>query len=312
MSTYTIYKYVLKNAKQGNLFDKTDSVSVLDKAQEIFQKCITDGLTIVKENYDKTLTKLDNDIEIVRDNVLVMLLCNEKNHKYKEKRETNTLVFHPGCYVIVDNRPNVAQIAIEKSSAFDNDPDKVRNLLETALNQSLASFGLKVDIQYKYKTVSFWDMVNNRCEKSDRIKKVEFDFPNPKHTTALDTDSNTAKLLQCISAFSGVMNASDMTWTMNSSKTGALKLDQTVEDISQLVSLCCQNGYNISVHFEQYGCYRLGSQVKLEMELKEAYLKEFISGQKVIGGNDDGTFFLLAWLEEIRKIIVDFNDEISA
>ena len=45
-----------------------------------------------------------------------------------------------------------------------------------------------------------------------------------------------------------MLDAACGTYTWLSSKDKALKLDRTREDVSALVGLCCQNGYNPSAN----------------------------------------------------------------
>ena len=44
-------------------------------------------LPLTKEKRDKTLVPLESYVEKKRDGVTVMVVCNEKNHKYREKLE---------------------------------------------------------------------------------------------------------------------------------------------------------------------------------------------------------------------------------
>ena len=97
------------------MFATMDNETAYNKAQELLEDMLTGALPITKEKRDKSVVKLENYIEKKRDGITIMVVCNEKNHRYKEKMAEQELVYHPGCRVIIDNRRGVAQIAIEKS-----------------------------------------------------------------------------------------------------------------------------------------------------------------------------------------------------
>lgn len=113
MPTFAIYKMMFSKVSQRNMFAQ-DGRTVLDKAQEYLEEVLQEKLPIRKENQDKTVTILDNYVEARRDGVTLMVVCNEKKHRYKEKMDEKELEYHPGAYVVIDNREGVAQVAIER------------------------------------------------------------------------------------------------------------------------------------------------------------------------------------------------------
>ena len=123
-----VYQVLFNRSRQGNLLSTMDGRSAYDKAQELLEEMLGGVLPLTKEKRDKTLVPLENYVEKRRDGVTVMVVCNEKNHKYREKLEEHELVYHPGCRVIIDNRPGIAQLAIERSQSFDGKTDKVRDM----------------------------------------------------------------------------------------------------------------------------------------------------------------------------------------
>ena len=108
-------------ARQRSLLAE-DGRTHLSQAQEYLEEVLGEKLPVCKEQRDKTLLPLDNYVETRRERVTLMVVCNEKCHKYREKLEDLELVHHPGCHVIIDNRPGVAQLAIERSDSFETIP----------------------------------------------------------------------------------------------------------------------------------------------------------------------------------------------
>ena len=200
MAVYQIYKVLFNRSRQGNLLSTMDGRSAYDKAQELLEEMLGGVLPLTKEKRDKTLVPLENYVEKRRDGVTVMVVCNEKNHKYREKLEEHELVYHPGCRVILDNRPGIAQLAIERSQSFDGKTDKVRDIIGV---RSFARFESKEDdynekilnqfIQYSGRPVfsmeaatrhplqSFADLITiEEYKKTARPKVVMTWAPHPK------------------------------------------------------------------------------------------------------------------------------------
>ena len=142
MAVFQLYKLLFNRSREGNMFATMDNETAYNKAQELLEDMLTGALPITKEKRDKSVVKLENYIEKKRDGITIMVVCNEKNHRYKEKMAEQELVYHPGCRVIIDNRQGVAQIAIEKSQSFDGKTDTVRDKVDrksTRLNSSHTS-----------------------------------------------------------------------------------------------------------------------------------------------------------------------------
>ena len=92
---------------------------------------------------------------IGREGVFAWELCNVKDKTLLEGHEKIPYEEHPGSYVIVDNRPDVCQIAIEKNSAFGPDTDKVVKYLKRAFKEHLFEYGLKMVIKRKWQASNF-------------------------------------------------------------------------------------------------------------------------------------------------------------
>lgn len=310
MAVYQIYKLLFNRSSQGNLLSKMDGKSAYDKAQELLEGMLGAKLPTTKEKRDKTLVPLDNYVEKRRDGVTVMVICNERNHKYKEKMEELELVYHPGCRVIIDNRPGVAQIAIERSTSFDGKTDVVRNILQQALCKLFDQYRLTVEIRAKKREGTFWEAVDEQCQTyQDTITHVVYEFPDDDEVGPVDASQQTMDKLLLLKSLNAAMNAARGVYHAYSDKDKVIKLDRTREDIANMVAMCCHNGYNISVHFKHYGLYRFGTDVKALSQMKDDVVKEFVSGQTVMGKAQEGEFGLVHWLDEVRKVTENYKDE---
>lgn len=310
MAVYQIYKLLFNRSRQGNLLSTMDGRSAYDKAQELLEEMLSGKLPTTKEKRDKTLVPLDNYVEKRRDGVTVMVICNERNHKYKEKMEDLELVYHPGCRVIIDNRPGVAQIAIERSSSFDGKTDPVRMILQEALCKLFDEYQLTVEIRAKKREGTFWEAVDEQClTYHDTITHVVYEFPDEDEVGPVDAPRQTMDKLSLLKSLNAAMNAARGVYHAYSDKNKVITLDRTCEDIANMVAMCCHNGYNISVHFKHYGLYRFGTDIKALSQLKDDVVKEFVSGQMVMGKAEEGEFGLIHWLDEVRKVTENYKDE---
>ena len=296
-------------ARQRSLLAE-DGRTHLSQAQDYLEEVLGEKLPVCKEQRDKTLLPLDNYVETRRERVTLMVVCNEKCHKYREKLEDLELVHHPGCHVIFDNRPGVAQLAIERSDSFGNNPDRVRDLLQEALCKAFARFEITVELRAKMRERAFWEMVDDQREQfKDPIKKVVFDFPNPDKVKPVDASVGMLEKLALLSTLTSATNAAKGTLNLMSDKEKVIELKRTQEDIAHLVELCAHNGYDIAVHFKHYGVYRFGRSVKALDTIKREVIQEFKSGQLITGKAQEGVFLLIALLDEIRTRTENYVDE---
>ncbi len=313
MAVYALYKYDFTAASEGALFAKGEEKSVLEQAQQIFEGLLTGKATFSIEirKRDGTQTLLENEVLCKRDGVTVMLVCNEKNHKYVEKKEELEFKSHPGCYVIFDNREGVAQLAIERTAAFESNPDKVCLLLQNAINQKLFEYRLQIEIRSKVREASLWEIVENQTrEYGDRIQKVVFNFPVPGKVAGIDASTRMKGRLATLAAIGRALNAAKASYHLEADGEKALLLDRTQKDLAQMVELCSTNAYDIHIKFQHYGLYRFGADEKALCSLEEEVLERFFHGQTVYEERERVTYELIQWLENVRRIIEGYKDAV--
>ena len=309
MAVFQLYKLLFNRSREGNMFATMDNETAYNKAQELLEDMLTGALPITKEKRDKSVVKLENYIEKKRDGITIMVVCNEKNHRYKEKMTEQELVYHPGCRVIIDNRRGVAQIAIEKSQSFDGKTDTVRDKVEEALNKLFDKHQLTVEIRAKRRPGTFWEAVEEQTRMDDRIESVTYEFPDTDEIGPVDVPPSAVEILSLFKQMNDMMNAPRGTYTWFSSKEKAVKLDRTREDLCALVGMCCQNGYNIKVQFKHLGYYRFGDKILAISNLNDETLNNFINGQTTIGKDVSASWELIQWLDHIKKATEDYADD---
>ncbi len=312
MAVFAIYKIHFEQAKQKDCFGE-DGEKTINKAHEHFAKFFVGSkVRVCKINRQNEQVPLECDVEQRYEDAVALFLCNEKNVKIPKKHEELTETALPGCYVLVYNRADIGLIAIERSSAFDSKPDKVRDILQDSFNSTLEhDYGIHLELKAKMNAEDFWDAVNKQhTEFGDTIRKVVFDFPDFKKVKSIDDPDDVQKRLEMMHYMAKIIGAKKAGLHLEASKDGALHLDKTQEDMAQMVNLCCDNGYNIAVHFRKYGIYRHGQDTKALVTLDDDILQEFIKGQISLGTSTDrGSIAISQWLENVRHITETYNDE---
>ena len=313
MAVYSIYKYELSqiSALEAMTICDGSKETPLSLAQEVFDSLFhgVRPLNITKENKEKVIIPLDNEITCKRDRVTILLVCNEKKHKYIEKRDERELISHPGCYVIIDNREGIAQMAIERSSSFQSDPDKVCQLLQQAINDKLAAYQLKIEIRGKVREAPFWEVIHKQTvEHEDRVKWIKFNFGVPEEGAGIDASEDVKAMISGLNRLGRIMGAEKGQYMYNASEAGTLHIDQTEEDMAQVIHYCSTNAYDISVGFRYYGVYRYGREERAFAQLDDQVMDDFIHERPTTDREGNGAWGLHQWLDNMRRMYEDYRD----
>ena len=308
MDVYAIYSYEILEGNRS-LFYKDTGTKAIDMANEIVSNLLNDGLTIVgkKRNQDQPLKSLHFK---GRDGVFVWELCNVKDIAQYEGHEKNSLESHPGSYIIVDNRPDVCQIAIEKNSAFDSDTDKVAKYLQRTFKEHLHDYGLKIVIKRKYQAGKFRDLVKERLnEGKDSVKKVVWEFPNPKRVKGIDATQQMKNQLEGLMLFTQAANALKGKLTLTGSKKYAMDVDDDkIGDWADMIALSAQNNYKLSYYFYNSPVINFKDVAYAFASIEDKVIRDFENGQQIDKG-EGTTFELIEKLDEIRNQIADYGHE---
>lgn len=321
-SNYIIYQIHLFESKQKNLhLQHLDGTSVLDHAQEHFGSYF-DGakLDLYKKNKEGDITRHPNDILQKIDDVILLRVNNVQMKsiymredkpgggipEYKE----NKLESNPYSYVIIDNRPGLCQMAIEKSSTWGSSTDVVRDLLEEWFKERLFNdYGLDISIDMKWQESEFWTYVEQRYrDTGDVITQLKFDILNPQKV-APKTQPNVpmSGMVKAVYDAAKLMNMLKTSITM---ETGGDRIQQEkkYEDIMQMVSLCSRNTYQLSVTFRDYGEYKCNDLVKAMFSLEEEAFNTFLHPAPVMSEtNPEGEYPLIQWLDTIQQETVNYS-----
>lgn len=308
MAVYAIYSYEIIEGNRS-LFYKETGKKAIDMANEIISNLLKDGLTVIgkKRNEDQLLT---NRHFIGREGVFAWELCNVKDKTLLEGHDKILYEEHPGSYVIVDNRVDVCQIAIEKNSAFGPDTDKVVKYLRRAFKAHLYDYGLRMVIKRKWQASIFKDIIRERIiNQKDSVKKVVWEFPNPDRVKGIDAIQQMKEHLKGLMLFTQASNALKGKLTLTGSKKRAIDVDDDkIEDWAMIIALSAQNNYKLSYYFYNSPVVNFKDVADAFSSIENKVIRDFESGQLTDKG-EGSTFELIEKLDEIRKQIADYDHE---
>ena len=308
MAVYAIYSYEIQEGNRS-LFYKDTYIKAIDMANEIIGNLLKDGLTVIgkKKNEDQLLM---NRHLIGREGVFAWELCNVKDKTLLEGHDRILHEEHPGSYVIVDNRPDVCQIAIEKNSAFGPNTDKVVRYLKRAFKEHLFEYGLKMVIKRKYQASKFKEIIRERILKqNDSVKRVVWEFPNPDRVKGIDATQQMKEHLRGLMLFTQASNALKGKLTLNGTKKKPIDVDDDkIEDWAMIIALSAQNNYKLSYYFHNSPVVNFKDVADAFATIDNRLIRDFESGQ--ITDNGEGTNLeLIEKLDEIRKEIAGYDHE---
>ncbi len=187
MASFQIFNFSfiqIKQPVQANLFEPTPIYKmseIWDKKQNI----LSDILHNETLQFHKGAKIYNHQLPFEQGEIYLFKIANNG----KIKREINFTIqkedHNPSCYVIIDNRHDCQNIAIQELKKSFSTPNQVANIIEQTLNDKLREYRLKVTINAKYSDKDFWVFANAHPLQ---IKEVRFHFlpPNiPDYTDAL-------------------------------------------------------------------------------------------------------------------------------
>ena len=127
-----------------------------------------------RNNSDSDYKQFEHLIVAQRDGIIVMRLANTTTQVHEKDFNRWTEEDNPSLFVIIDNRKDKQIIAIENRAQAFSDTETVAHIMEETFNRRLWSKRLQVQINAKYRTREFWDVVS---EYDQGIASVTFKFP---------------------------------------------------------------------------------------------------------------------------------------
>ncbi len=319
---YAIYKYDFHKALQRTVEAQAGNIDG-NKYIKVAQKCFASLFdensidNLAKLNKKGEATRLPNDVMAKRGDIFIWRVNNSqikewwkrsgKDSKGIDKYEKEKLESNPFCNVLVDNRPNVCIMAIEKSAAWASNPDVLRSMLLENFNRILADkFDLEMRIEARLNPTEIWDFLHDRIYvHNDFVRKVTFSFQNRKKINKTNaTDIKSARLKGMLRSVE-IADALRGFFTMEFDKDTKGKISKENKDMAEMVNLCAENGYDISITFKEYKLYRINDYVRAYCPINLNVLDRFRSGEQIIGGGTE----LENWFDMVESQTKEYVNE---
>lgn len=319
MPIFAIYQFELKEGKAGrSLFpelaegDEMKSLATYSSREEYF------GSFFKKARYlylhaRKNYVKMETDeyrCEILahfEDIVLLTIENNKAKHTIEDKKDIKH-PHHPYCHIAIDNRKGHQLLAIERSSAFDGNPEKICKIICEGMNYRMAFTNVEISYKEKYKArTEFWKTVNEiKTLFDDSVNQIRLDFDRKKIKGSKPNSGDMMGMVAAL-AIKAQTNSSVLFGTNGNEE---VKLDDIREDLMGIADICMkQKEYDLVLRFRKFGLYKYGADIKAQFGVEDSVLDDFAAGKKELEeDNPDGTFGLLQWFDRINKLMEEYED----
>lgn len=319
MERFRLYKIVLKPAQfiEGD-WTKSEVTEFpnFSKAQEMLEEILSDTFKTTRElpigkDVDTGGDPLNNRILRNEDGITLLRLNHAKKVTYwkpvgteYEKASQDSMPF---SYIVIDNRQDIGQIAIQMNTDAWTDPDVVMRLLEGNLNRMLKdkSTGLQIELRHKWLPSEFFAYIKQRKKDENiTVKKLNFEFTNPEFETPIDTAVDTSGHIRQLMRMLSQLGGGKGKLTVDAPQNKEL-IKRKTEDIKQMVSLVATNGYKLNVEFSNGDKYVCNERLLADVDMPENYISNFKDGVRT----HLFEYELVQWLDAKRLETSDYKED---
>ena len=322
-SLYQIYKYDFHKAIQRTIIAEAEGIDGT-KNLKIAQTCFAslfDQNTIDKlakiNKKGEVKAMLPNDVLAKSGDIFIWRVNNSqlkewwkksgKDSKGIDNYEKDEIESNPFCYILIDNRQGAGLMAIEKSTAWGSKPDMLRDVILENFNRMLADlFDLEMRIEARMDPKDIWEFVHDRLfEHNDYIRKVSFTFQNPKKINKSNAMEVKSSRLKAMLKTVEISDALKGFFTMEFDKNTNSRISQENKDMAEMVRLCGENGYDISITFKEFKTYRINDYVRAFYPITSDIIKGFRIGTHTMNDKTE----LEEWFDLVYEETKDYVNE---
>lgn len=297
MKQYVMYSYNIMLNDEPDLFESVEQAEI-SEAQSVLDGMLREELHL---SYIKNATEelpLDIHLETHADGIFLFVLQRPKDVKYMEGFQQQVIESHPACYVIVDNRDGVCQLAIEKSPQFSLSHQKVADAISRSLNKKLGRRGLKMAVTLQKDPDDFWRVVDKRVvADNDPIRWMRIDLLDPKK--ACVNGGNKEVLRRIVSRdFLDLFSRSAKLQMILGGTEGAPLVDKHagkgLANLAKIVSLCAVNCIDITLRFQSKKELSMHGPEYLVCMIENQAIEDFKEGRTKADGDGQTTALEMA------------------
>lgn len=318
MAIFAIYQFNLQEGQTGrSLFpelaegEEKKSLSTYRSREEYFASYFKPKRFL--DLHARKGAKMETDVYNCEtlaqfEGVILLTIENNKSKHTIENKKDIKHPHHPYCHVAIDNRKGHQLLAIERSSAFDGNPEKVCKILCEGMNYKMQPVNVEICYKEKYKArTEFWKTVNDiKTLFDDSVNQIRLDFDRKKMKGGKPNPSDMMSMVAAL-AIKAQTNSTVLFGTTGNEE---VKLNEIREDLMEIADICMkQKEYDLVLRFRKFGLYKYGADIKAQFGVDDSVLDDFAVGKKEIEeGNLNGTFALVQWFDRINKLMEEYED----
>lgn len=257
---FQIYRYHLlpidKSDKQLEIFPKKMYTHAeIRKNKNKFFKVVLDELVSSKINsHPLKLEHTEGDYYLFK-------IAQKKNTTITQNFKNKKIPNEPYCYIIFNNDKDVQKIAISENSEAFSKPETVKNVLKKIFRRSLEAYGLNIEIEQMFNSISFWNYVK---KYESEITLINFKFIKPNL-------ANISKSLpDDFKDFTNNVNSHESQIVIKAPEKGALEnINKKNRDINGLVEYSANGAGNIRLKVKNIRKQLNTREKPLIIEIKE-------------------------------------------
>lgn len=232
MSTFAYYNFQFAKIKgqpvQGDLFREVAPPANPDESfarkQEILSGILSadyDGsCPIVFKSPRGGKRHLHSYLAPYSDGLAVMKISNKRARTAEREDFTEeSRDEYPSCIVVIDNRPDIQRVVIERRTQAFANVDQVRCLLQATFRRLLRPYGLSVTIDPLHTREAFWNVANDVERYPLGFRRISFHLPH------LNLERLRKAVASCLVAARESYD-SDLSWSQKAAPGGKLNFDE--------------------------------------------------------------------------------------
>lgn len=173
-----------------------------------------------------------------KEGLVIFRIANNKELNFEENFKSTQHHYSPSCFVILDNRENIQQVAIEEDIKSFSSTDVVRNILEFTLKKSLRHNGLTIEIKKEYEQKEFWELVGKQTKG---VSMVRFTLSYPNLGRVHDS------IEKLLNSESKAVNSKQTELEFHSDNSEQLELHESNTQLKGLVEASAKSGNKITI-----------------------------------------------------------------
>ena len=246
------------------------------------------------EEYSESYT---NDVSMADNGIFIIQVRNNKHKTYMpiDQNVAQEVGHYPFCWVLVDTRPESKSILVQlKHDAFGN-PDDVVALITTYLTRELgiASLNWAIKTTKRLCVGSIWDIVRIRTDDdNDRVKTLSITVDKKRANDNNEVDKALQLILDKLAAPEGEFKVA-------SDDEAHKILDESKEDVRNIVDMLIENKYRMKVGFNKSGTVEYGKDTEAIYGVDDEVINQFAGGESVMLDSGKQGYRVVPWLDMV-------------